>query len=163
MYGQHGSAEHGGRSRGRSTRSVRSDRSRDRSERSQSEQLPQMRSGPAGPQERMEWLDALQDCKTRIQQLEANNRSLAQKAAEHDHYFKVVADDIAAYKVWMNGVIFHDDKSIDSKFKVVERRVEDIMNSSAEIISTTCSKLDETQSRLEPIERAVNTFNEWVS
>ena len=88
-YGQHGSAEHGTRTRGRSSRSGRSDRSR---ERDSGEPVlgTVIRSGPAGPQERMEWLDALQDCQTRIQTLEANNRSLAQKAAEHDHYFKVV-------------------------------------------------------------------------
>ena len=122
-YGQasarHGSAELG--SIHRRGRSPRSERSRDRSDRSGSEQPvlgTVVRSGPAGQQERVEWIDALHDCKTRIKTLEQNNRTLAQKAAEHDNNFKIVADDIAEYKVWMNGVIFSDETSIDSKFRV---------------------------------------------
>ena len=99
--GRHGSTEHGSSTRGRSSRghSSRGDRSRERSDNGSQPVLGTViRSGPAGPQERQEWMDALADCKERISTLETNNRNLAQRSAEHDHKFKIVGDDIAAYK-----------------------------------------------------------------
>ena len=98
--GRHGCAEHGSDTHGRLSRghSSRSDRSRERSG-SQPILGTVIRSGPAGPQERQEWMDALADCKKRITTLEASNRNLAQRSAEHDHKFQFVGDDIAAHKL----------------------------------------------------------------
>ena len=95
LGGRHGSAELGNRSRGRVQRS------RERN----TEADARVRSGPAGPQERIEWMDALNDCKTRITALETNNRNIAQTVGSNTEKINTLAADIQAYKNYLNCII----------------------------------------------------------
>ena len=122
-----------------------------------------IRSGPAGPQERLDWLKALIDVKERLKTRETSNRTLAQKAAEHDQNFKVTADEIAAYKTWMSGVIFHDNNSVENKHNILSTKVDSVMSSSAEIISSACHKFDEVDPRLAKLEQAFESLSMHVA
>ena len=100
QFTRHGSDERG-------TSSRRRQRSRDRPDTQRGSSLPTggIRSGPAGVQERIEWMDALQECDRRITQLEQSNRNLAQSFAhteqvtrDHTGRLQVIGQDIPAYK-----------------------------------------------------------------
>ena len=98
----------------------RSEREREGRGRSLSglERDPDIRTGPAGPQERGDWMDALRDANERNLTLENLARTHAQTIASNAQIVanvneKLVStvEDIAAYKLWVNKVLFDDKEA----------------------------------------------------
>ena len=108
-------------------------------------------------------MDALNDCKTRITALETNNRNIAQTVGSNTEKINTLAADIQAYKNYLNGVVFTNEHSVEHSHKSVEQKIEGVMNSSAELMAASASRIVNAESRIQAIEQAMNTLNEFVA
>ena len=127
------------------------------------------RSDPAGPVERQEWLDALSDVALRVSSLEQTTRNHAQSIAVQnactseivekltttEGKLKVTDDDIAAYKQYMNKVMYVGTDSIAETLKALDRRNDEYITMSTETINSRVSvmaeKMDTMQATLESL------------
>ena len=115
-----------------------------------------VRTGPAGPQERMEWMEALENCRQRISTIEASNRNLAQSCAHVEHVTRqhtdklsVLEEDYPKYKAWVSEVLFKHPQSVDHQFTNIQAKVEDLMNVNAQLIGNKMQETDLTISNIE--------------
>ena len=95
-------------------------------------------------------MDALIDVKERIVSLERSNRSLAQsqstlamQVADHTGKFKIIDDDLKAYKQYIEHLFYHDDKSVVNSFKSVDQRIADSSNIAAEMLAASSAAVRE--------------------
>lgn len=97
----------------------------------------------------MEWLEALDDMKTRVTTLERQTRDIAQGLARADQAqadniqkFNVIDKDLTAYKSYVEGVFYHDSNSIKNTFNTMEERFKNHVSVTTEVLQSKSEAID---------------------
>ena len=107
------------------------------------------RQRPQGPEERNDWLDALQDMDARVKTLESSNRNLAQAisqtaAVADDNFNKIT--NLHEYRVkdkqYVEKTFYREDSSIKNVMGRFDQRLNDVANSTAEVLAIRLSSVD---------------------
>ena len=104
-------------------------------------------SAPQGAQERQDWLEALKDIDARVKTLESSNRNLAQaisKTADiaNGNYDKIeeLHADRVRYKAYVENIFYHDKDSIKNVTARLDQKLNEIADSTAEVLALQCRK-----------------------
>ena len=152
---RHGHAEHGTRPRHRSRDRVSDVR------------VQNVRARPAGPEERLDWMQALENFEDRVDSLERHSRLQAQTIAHlneslEDARRRVFESntDIEKYKAFIGTVHVTIDNYVNLKVNALQGQIDNVMNvipSNIDILDYRVKDLEAAMSLLRPNDPATPT------